>query len=398
MKNHDGSFNVPTPQEPHDLASGLKKQQIATLLMQTFCAEALGRNKTFSLEMDPNQNNMPKVYAMQSRTWTRETFKKLGNDWSDGGVAAWQTLYQELQQLTDNKTYLTFYCILSGSYYYPTKKSTAMAAALGGGQLAMFSETTFHSYPSTVDEIVSRWMDAKLVDTTKVADDSAYRATKWANFATGVGAAMHELGHSFGCPHTPDGIMSRGFDNFNRFFMISEPGDNTVITRKEEKGAFWEPSSIEIILRHHSFTNGDCTKKQTSTVVNTAPAISQIVSTKPTTQNDPPIDVNSMMNVHYFVLGPDFIGSSSFEHLAIDDWLERHGKSPFCRFKETSRNAKEIILLDASRGMELKLTLNSCSWRKINAPTWNKLGAGKVLFPNRPQDMEIIIAHGCKTK
>jgi len=71
----------------------------------------------------------------------------------------------------------------------------------------------------------------------------------WANFATTLGATLHEIGHCFGLPHTthghfssflsdlyfvelkkanhdllPKSIMLRGFDNFNRWAMITEPG------------------------------------------------------------------------------------------------------------------------------------------------------------------------------
>ena len=42
-----------------------------------------------------------------------------------------------------------------------------------------------------------------------------FRGTYWANYATGLGASMHELGHCFDLAHTPKGIMGRGFDDMN---------------------------------------------------------------------------------------------------------------------------------------------------------------------------------------
>jgi Putative peptidase family len=42
----------------------------------------------------------------------------------------------------------------------------------------------------------------------------------WANYATGLGAALHELGHTFDLAHSPTGIMARGFDDINRFFTV----------------------------------------------------------------------------------------------------------------------------------------------------------------------------------
>lgn len=47
-----------------------------------------------------------------------------------------------------------------------------------------------------------------------------FRKTYWANYATGLGAALHELGHTFDLSHTETGIMSRGFDNIHLFFVL----------------------------------------------------------------------------------------------------------------------------------------------------------------------------------
>jgi len=70
---------------------------------------------------------------------------------------------------------------------------------------------------------------------------------------------MHELGHSFGCEHTPAGIMARGFDHFNRFFCISQPGQRApIIGHAEEQGAFWEESSIAVIMKHPLYKVGEC--------------------------------------------------------------------------------------------------------------------------------------------
>jgi len=45
----------------------------------------------------------------------------------------------------------------------------------------------------------------------------------WANYATGLGAALHELGHTFDLAHSPTGIMARGFDDMHRFFTVVPP-------------------------------------------------------------------------------------------------------------------------------------------------------------------------------
>ena len=66
---------------------------------------------------------------------------------------------------------------------------------------------------------------ARVLDPQVEMDDSGLRGTVWASAATGVGAMLHEMGHTFGLPHSTDGrsAMSRGFDLFNRRFVAYEP-------------------------------------------------------------------------------------------------------------------------------------------------------------------------------
>jgi len=47
-----------------------------------------------------------------------------------------------------------------------------------------------------------------------------YREYYWANYTTGLGASLHELGHTFDLAHTPSGIMARGFDDLNKVFIV----------------------------------------------------------------------------------------------------------------------------------------------------------------------------------
>lgn len=67
---------------------------------------------------------------------------------------------------------------------------------------------------------------------------SPYRGTYWANYATGLGASIHELGHCFDLAHTPKGIMGRGFDDMNHVFTMwrqpPSPGKNIAVI--EESG------------------------------------------------------------------------------------------------------------------------------------------------------------------
>ena len=38
----------------------------------------------------------------------------------------------------------------------------------------------------------------------------------WANYVTGLGASLHELGHTFDLAHTATGVMARGFDDLHK--------------------------------------------------------------------------------------------------------------------------------------------------------------------------------------
>ena len=61
------------------------------------------------------------------------------------------------------------------------------------------------------------------------------RGFYWANYATGLGASMHELGHCFDLAHTPKGIMGRGFDDMNCVFTMWKipPSGNTSAANEE---------------------------------------------------------------------------------------------------------------------------------------------------------------------
>lgn len=100
------------------------------------------------------------------------------------------------------------------------------SGALGGNSQAMFGTTTLYSWAQGLDEMLYRFTDARKPREFQLEDESAFRGTFWSNYSTGIGATLHELGHALGLPNLEeqDDVMQRGFDRFNRIFMLHEDG------------------------------------------------------------------------------------------------------------------------------------------------------------------------------
>ena len=71
------------------------------------------------------------------------------------------------------------------------------------------------------------------------------REYHWANYATGLGASLHELGHTFDLAHTPSGIMARGFDDLHKVFIVqrSERTNESVDSSNHSNGSVMSLSS-----------------------------------------------------------------------------------------------------------------------------------------------------------
>ena len=63
----------------------------------------------------------------------------------------------------------------------------------------------------------------------------SYREFYWANYATGLGASLHELGHTFDLAHTPSGIMARGFDDINKVFIVQRSHGQRCSSRQHSR-------------------------------------------------------------------------------------------------------------------------------------------------------------------
>jgi hypothetical protein len=250
----DGGFEGPVG-TPRDAESARKRLALGGLLLQSFTAESLflmghGR-RTFRLELEPD--GMPRVETFRSALTLAEARARTGNE-------LWSHFYGELASLPRREDSIDLVLMSMTDWDGATKTATAHTA-LGGGRLALFGSGTLYSWPETLDGVVPAWTDARDVDTSLLMDDSAYRDRYWANFATGLGACLHELGHTLSLPHPASGrgVMAREFDHVNRLFMLEEPPSArspglSPVRPEDEK--YWDPSHGHR-LRWHAWLRQD---------------------------------------------------------------------------------------------------------------------------------------------
>ncbi|KAI0032323.1 putative peptidase family-domain-containing protein [Vararia minispora EC-137] len=115
--------------------------------------------------------------------------------------------------------------------HYDAKQDLILGhAALGGTgglnglvHLGMFGSHTHWAWPRFVEELAPCLLDAtRVTGWSDVGNDNGECGTFWEACCIGQGAALHEVGHAFGLPHQPSGIMLRGYVDWNRSFVTKE--------------------------------------------------------------------------------------------------------------------------------------------------------------------------------
>lgn len=111
-------------------------------------------------------------------------------------------------------------------------------AALGGGndqiKLAIFGSQGLHSWPMNWESVFKSFTDCTKLNTKEVANDCNECSQYWECLCVSLGAFMHEIGHSLGCPHQEHGVMLRDYVTMNRKFLTEEMA--CVRTRKGQWG------------------------------------------------------------------------------------------------------------------------------------------------------------------
>jgi hypothetical protein len=299
----DGRFDAPAG-EPNDQASAVARVRLAGRLMQTFTAEAmnaqgLGR-RTFRLDSDAS--GLPIVQVFRSSITTAQAHAMTD-------LELYDQFKDELD--TDATPDVKWFAMLGTSHYIPGV-GTVGHGARGAGTFCIFGSTSLHTWAQSVDELVARWSDARFIDTSQLSDDSAYRGTHWANYATGLGAAMHEVGHTLSLPHVPastgPSVMNRGFDHVNRTFVMVEPPSATgsgisPITGADLVG--WEASHA-VRLRYHRFLSLDDVAYPTSTLpaIYSTGTAARVEAASPLRQVMIEVDGESFETQHWSAGGP----------------------------------------------------------------------------------------------
>ncbi len=227
----DGSFQAP-PGVPNDLASARRRLALTGRLLQSAYADRMNEagagHRTFNLQRDGS--GAVEVIVWNSGRTTAEWFAY--GDAVAGGHGLWQEVSSRLGELPACGECTTI-AMLGMSRFEDgrAKAHTALGLLMGRNGLGLFGTANLHAFPERVQDVEAHFLDPRLISDlgTPLFDDSGLRGAMWANFSTGLGAILHEVGHAFGLPHPTEyaHLMRRGFDQTNRIFMLTEPPSAT---------------------------------------------------------------------------------------------------------------------------------------------------------------------------
>ena len=234
----DGRF-IAEPGVDNSIPAAQKKLALQGLLMQSATAEMMFkaglRRTTYGLVTDAQGNPTVDVLVLPK---TRAELHAMSD----------QQMYSVIADtITANGRDPNLKYMVTMSFSSYVDRKVVGHAALGGGYLGIFGSLHLHTCPDRLDQLQAAFADIRGIDLAQFPDDSNSRMSYWANCSTGMGASLHELGHALDLPHTPTGIMSRGFDHFSRLYMAREPGLPVTLTRAQEGGAIWDPQSAAVL-------------------------------------------------------------------------------------------------------------------------------------------------------
>ncbi|KAK6543226.1 hypothetical protein TWF694_007123 [Orbilia ellipsospora] len=224
----------------------VKKFRMAALLWQAYTAEEMAKNKfgrrTFRFEeiwatesishRDKMPRALPKVHIVRSEKTVAE-IRDLNiaqqNVQATQRSGLWDIAYDAVEKYfapksAYDKKYVAV-LILDSKWDVASQVITGHAA-LGGNagliQMGIFGSHSLHAWPVFIEDVVPCFTDCTRTDTKFIANDAGESGSYWEACCIGIGAFLHEIGHAFGCPHQPSGIMVRDYVRINRSFVTRE--------------------------------------------------------------------------------------------------------------------------------------------------------------------------------
>lgn len=280
-------FDSPKVQRDKEGGNGLdlavKKLRVGARLMQAYTNEQMMRagfgNRTFrfveeftwdtTFKQRREMRNTVKIHILRSDKSTKEirdsNLAQQNPNASDAGGLfgiAMEALQKYGGPFTDSVKPVQA-AVMFLDTHWDGNLITAHAA-LGGGtdevKLAIFGSHALFAWPPHLEQLVEYFTDETRTSKKEVANDCDECGTHWEAFTLTLGAFLHEIGHSLGCPHQESGVMLRDYTTLNRSFLTREAfsvrtnsyGSSPPIFPKEE--CTWHRLDLVRFLYHPSFT------------------------------------------------------------------------------------------------------------------------------------------------
>ncbi|EGW31506.1 uncharacterized protein SPAPADRAFT_140608 [Spathaspora passalidarum NRRL Y-27907] len=292
-RDSNGSFDMPgyklNAGERPSVELAIKKLKVGARLMQAFTQEEMRingfSNRCFQFAEEitndqsifgynvksPTPHAEVKIHVLTSPLSVaelRDPNKAQQNpNASDSGFTFSHAidLVKQCPDIKEGGTSVQAACIYLDSTYDTKNDLILTHAALGGGTdevaMAVFGSHGLHSWANNFARVTPCFLDDTQLSKREVANDCDECGTSWECYNITLGAFMHEIGHSLGCPHQVDGVMLRDYVWLNRSFMTRElqclrrntKGAVIGTNGKWDKECHWNRLDLMRFLYHDSF-------------------------------------------------------------------------------------------------------------------------------------------------
>ncbi|ODV87301.1 hypothetical protein CANARDRAFT_5849 [[Candida] arabinofermentans NRRL YB-2248] len=290
-KDSPGLFDCPKDKqfEGNGLETAIRKMRVGGRIMQAFTQDEMAKNglgkrsfrfveensvSTLSITDERNavMRDEIKIHVIRSDRTVAEIRDANFAQQNKNAKKAGELFDMALKSLTNyggpfsdketDKTRAIAAVLILDAHWDPKQNLILGHAALGGGtdriKLAIFGSQGLHSWPMNVESIHKAFTDCTKLNTKEVANDCNECSQYWECLTVSLGAFMHEIGHSLGCPHQENGVMLRDYVTMNRKFLTKERA--CVRTRKGEWGPVgtnsepgWHRLDLVRFLYHPAF-------------------------------------------------------------------------------------------------------------------------------------------------